>query len=256
MTQDERLLYLLKYFMQETDRYRRLKIPEGTEEKKQLLRALFNVREPQEVPAPVLRVQDEYLQEEISHHGITKASELPFIRGRLCLWQGDITTLNCDAIVNAANPALLGCFVPNHHCIDNAIHTYAGVQLRLECSRIMQKQGRPEITGSAKITGGYNLPAAHVIHTVGPIVRGRLTDEDCRLLASCYTSCLQAAAGLKSVAFCCISTGEFGFPHVRAAEIAVETVEDFLHSNDTSIERVIFNVFKDEDREIYEKLLR
>ena len=175
---------------------------------------------------------------------------------RIILWQGDITRLNADAIVNAANSALLGCFIPCHRCIDNAIHSAAGLQLRAECAALMERQGHSEKTGTAKITRGYNLPARHVIHTVGPIVSSALTDEHRELLASCYRSCLHLAAehGLRSIAFCCISTGEFHFPNKEAAEIAVREVRAFL-GRSTSIERVVFNVFKDEDRMIYERLL-
>ena len=177
--------------------------------------------------------------------------------GRLVLWRGDITTLKIDAIVNAANSALRGCFVPCHSCIDNIIHTYAGVQLRLDCDTIMNEQGYEEPTGQAKITPAYNLPSRYVIHTVGPIVSGKLTKKHCRQLADCYCSCLGLAAenGLKSIAFCCISTGEFHFPQQKAAEIAVKTVREYL-KQDTSIERVVFNVFKPEDQEIYREILK
>lgn len=175
---------------------------------------------------------------------------------RIVLWQGDITMLKADAIVNAANSALRGCFAPCHSCIDNMIHSRSGVQLRLICDKMMNEQGHDEPTGRAKITPAYNLPARHVIHTVGPVVAGPLTQEHCRQLASCYRSCLSLAAreGLRSIAFCCISTGEFHFPQEKAAEIAVRTVREFLRE-DTQIERVIFNVFKDADREIYQRLL-
>lgn len=175
----------------------------------------------------------------------------------LYLWQGDITALRCDAIVNAANSGMTGCYVPNHRCIDNCIHTFAGVQLRLYCEEMMEAQGHAEPTGQAKITPAYNLPCRYVLHTVGPIVGGHLTETHCRQLADCYRSCLSLAAenGLKSVAFCCISTGEFHFPNEKAAEIAVATVKEFLAQKETSVEKVIFNVFKDRDREIYEELL-
>ena len=216
----------------------------------------MNVRMPDKISEEFLRVQDEYLKEEISHKGITDYTSLPQVKKDLYLWQGDITTLKCDAIVNAANKKMLGCFVPCHKCIDNAIHTYSGVQLRLECAEIMRKQGRDEKTGSAKLTPAYNLPCKYIIHTVGPIVRGGISKHDEELLESCYRSCLELAQkySLKSIAFCCISTGEFHFPHGEAAEIAVKTVEDFLQA-DTSIRRVIFNVFTDTDLTIYRKLL-
>lgn len=179
----------------------------------------------------------------------------PVQRG-IYIWQGDITSLRCDAIVNAANSGMTGCYVPNHRCIDNCIHTFAGVQLRLDCAKIMKKQGHEEPTGKAKITSAYNLPCRYILHTVGPIIGGRVTDRDCALLASCYRSCLELAAEneLESVAFCCISTGEFHFPNDRAAKIAVDTVKEFLEQK-TSVKKVIFNVFKDTDRDIYRKLL-
>ena len=223
-----------------------------------LLRALMNVRPPRPLSEDFLRLQDELLSAEREEHGVVDVMTLPAVPSdpRIVLWQGDITRLAADAIVNAANSALLGCFIPCHRCIDNAIHSAAGLQLRAECAAIMERQGHPEETGRAKLTAGYNLPARHVLHTVGPIVAGTLTDEDRVLLASCYRSCLSLAAahGLSSVAFCCISTGEFHFPNAAAAEIAVCEVRAFLREND-SIERVVFNVFKDEDRAIYERLL-
>lgn len=152
---------------------------------------------------------------------------------------------------------MLGCFVPCHACIDNAIHSAAGLQLRQECAEIMRQQGHEESTGQAKITSGYNLPSKHVIHTVGPIIYGSLTRKDEELLASCYRSCLACADenGLTSIAFCCISTGEFHFPNARAAEIAVQTVKEYLNANNTSVKKVIFNVFKDLDKEIYQRLM-
>ena len=179
------------------------------------------------------------------------------VKDEIYLWQGDITTLRCDAIVNAANSGMTGCYVPNHRCIDNCIHSFAGVQLRLECDEIMTKQGYSEPTGQAKITNSYNLPCKYIIHTVGPIINGKLTSEDCDLLESCYKSCLELVVknNLDSIAFCCISTGEFHFPNDKAAQIAVKTVEEFM-KKETSLKKVIFNVFKDMDKEIYRKLLR
>lgn len=253
MTQKERLHFLIDYLIKEG--YSDIKIPSDTSERKMLLRSLMNVRSPKAISEEFIRIQNEYLQHEITEKGITDASALPFIQDKICLWQGDITTLKCGAIVNAANSRMLGCFVPCHKCIDNAIHTYAGVQLRAECGELMKNQGFEEPTGAAKITKAYNLPCDYVIHTVGPVVRGRLTDNDCELLASCYKSCLETAEKdkIKSIAFCCISTGEFHFPNDKAAQIAVKTVKGHLKNSD--IERVIFNVFKDEDKEIYAKLL-
>ena len=201
-------------------------------------------------------MQDAYLQGETAAKVITDIADLTPIQPGLYLWQGDITTLKCDAIVNAANSGMTGCYSPNHRCIDNAIHTFAGVELRLACAELMEQQGYPEPIGRAKITPAFNLPCKYVLHTVGPIIDGRVTKADKELLASCYRSCLELAAenGLESVAFCCISTGEFHFPNEQAAQIAVETVKELLKTQ-TSVKKVIFNVFKDLDKAIYEKLL-
>ena len=232
-------------------------IPADTNSQRQLLRGLMNIRAPQRIGADFLKMQDAYLQAETSAKGVTDVADLTPIQPGLYLWQGDITTLKCDAIVNAANSGMTGCYVPNHHCIDNAIHTYAGVELRLACAELMEQQGYPEPIGQAKITPAFNLPCRYVLHTVGPIIDGRVTKKDKELLASCYRSCLALAAenGLGSVAFCCISTGEFHFSNDLAAEIAVETVKQFMNRK-TSVKKVIFNVFKDLDKTIYEKLLR
>ena len=222
-----------------------------------LLRALMNVRVPGKTLSPeFLRVQDEYLSAMRNAKGVIDADELQEIAPRISLWQGDITRLKADAIVNAANSLMLGCFIPCHRCIDNAIHSSAGLQLRDECYSLMKAQGHEEPVGGAKITGGYNLPAKHVIHTVGPFVADELTQEHRLELENCYRSCLECARdnGLHSIAFCCISTGEFHFPNDEAAVIAVRTVRDFLNNNDT-INRVIFNVFKDYDFELYRKEL-
>lgn len=246
-------MYLIRALLDEQG-YRN-EIPRDVFEQKRLLRALFNVRPPVAANEDFLAVQDAYLKEAIREKGITGFSDLMPVQDGIYLWRGDITTLEVDAIVNAANSALLGCFSPNHGCIDNAIHTFAGVQLRLACHAIMQKQGHEEPTGTAKITPGFNLPAKHVLHTVGPIVSGRLSDTHCDLLASCYESCLKLAAenSLKSVAFCCISTGVFGFPQREAAEIAVETVTAFQKEHPID---VVFNVFKEADLRIYQALLK
>ena len=232
-------------------------IPSEPERQRQLLRGLMNIRAPQNVDEDFLKMQDEYLQGETAAKGITDVADLTPIQPGLYLWQGDITTLKCDAIVNAANSGMTGCYIPNHRCIDNVIHTYAGVELRLACEKLMKQQGCPEPAGQAKMTPAFNLPCKYVLHTVGPIIDERVTKEDAELLASCYRSCLALAAenGLQSVAFCCISTGEFHFPNDLAAEIAVRTVKEFLKKQ-TSIKKVIFNVFKDLDKAIYEKLLR
>ena len=216
----------------------------------------MNIRLPRQVGEEFLKIQDEYLQEEIRRKGITETDSLIPVQEEMYLWQGDITTLRCDAIVNAANSQMLGCFCPNHGCIDNAIHTFSGIQLREACAKLMEEQGQEEKTGEAKITPAFNLPCNYVIHTVGPIVGWRLTENDKKLLASCYRSCLELAEkhGVRSIAFCCISTGEFHFPNDKAAEIAVRTVKEYKRQTGSRIE-VIFNVFKDLDKEIYRKLL-
>ena len=255
MTQDERRRYLIGSLLSE--RKERIDIPVEPDEQRLLLRALMNVRPAQRTAAEFLRVQDEYLHEELADKGITDIDGLSPVQPGLYLWQGDITTLRCDAIVNAANSGLTGCYIPNHRCIGNAIHTYAGVELRRACAELMARQGHPEPTGQAKITPAFDLPCRYVLHTVGPIIEGRVTKRDEALLCSCYRSCLELAAenGLESVAFCCISTGEFHFPSERAAELAVRTVKEFL-TQESSVRRVVFNVFKDIDRQIYAELLR
>lgn len=256
MKQIERRKYLVQALKQENEHYKNLAVPDDAAEQKLLLRALFNVRIPAPAPEEFLAVQDEYLQEETRQKGVTELAELSPVQEDIYLWQGDITTIACDGIVNAANSQMLGCFCPNHGCIDNAIHTYAGVQLRLECAKLMRRQGHEEETGRAKITPAYNLPCRYVLHTVGPIIEGALTRRDCELLSSCYRSCLELAEqnGLSSIAFCCISTGEFRFPNDKAAQIAVQTVKEFKAQTQSEI-KVIFNVFKDSDYEIYRNLL-
>lgn len=256
MNQSERRQFLIRELLNEDEEYKKIQIPSHTVEQKQLLRGLMNVRSPRRISPEFLKIQDEYLQEETAEKGIVDAAELPEIRKGISVWQGDITSLKCDAIVNAANSGMTGCYVPNHRCIDNCIHSFAGIELRLECAGLMKQQGHEEPTGRAKITKGYNLPCKYVIHTVGPIIYDRVRREDEELLADCYRSCLALAAehGLTNIAFCCISTGEFHFPNRRAAEIAVQTAEAFLQK-ESSIKKVIFNVFKDMDKEIYEELL-
>lgn len=254
MTQDERRRFLLEVLLRE--RGETMALPADEAAQRRLLRALCNVREPVPAPADFLAVQDAYLQEETRRKGVTDAARIPEAEPGIRLWRGDITTLRCDAIVNAANSALLGCFVPCHGCIDNAIHTYAGVQLRLACAELMAAQGHPEPAGRAKITPAFNLPSRYVLHTVGPIVRNRPTARDEALLAACYRSCLALAAahGARSVAFCCISTGEFHFPSARAAQIAVQTVREARKTLQHEMD-VIFNVYQERDLRIYEGLL-
>ena len=256
MNQSEKRLFLIQSLLKERPEYRDLSIPSESDSQRQLLRGLMNIRAPQRTDAEFLKTQDAYLQGETAAKGITDIAGLTPIQPGLYLWQGDITTLKCDAIVNAANSGMTGCYIPNHRCIDNAIHTFAGVELRLTCEQLMEQQGYPEPTGQAKITPAFNLPCRYVLHTVGPIISGRVTKEDKELLASCYRSCLKLAAenSLESVVFCCISTGEFHFPNDLAAEIAVATVKEFLKKQ-TSVKKVIFNVFKDLDKASYEKQL-
>lgn len=257
MTQAERRIWLIKELLKENRQYENMEIPQGAEEQRLLLRALMNVRMPGKISDEFLRVQDEYLRCIMEDKGVVDIDDLRPCEDGIYLWQGDITRLSVDAIVNAANSGMTGCYAPNHRCIDNCIHTYAGVQLRLKCADIMAAQGYEEPTGMAKITPAYNLPCKYVIHTVGPIITGRLREKDCELLVSCYNSCLELAAqnGLESIAFCCISTGEFHFPNERAAQLAVDTVREFM-KRESSVKKVVFNVFKDIDKEIYERLLR
>ncbi|MBD5585640.1 MAG: protein-ADP-ribose hydrolase [Clostridia bacterium] len=254
MEQTERRKYLIEYLLSE--RKQTADIPSDMNGQKRLFRALVNVRMPKPASKEYLQIQDEYLQEELRLKGITDIAGLTPVAPDLYLWQGDITTLKCDGIVNASNSQMLGCFCPNHGCIDNAIHTFAGVQLRQECAEIMRLQGTEEATGQAKITKAYNLPCKYVLHTVGPIVYGELTNRHENGLADCYRSCLDLAdkKGLQSIAFCCISTGEFHFLNERAAQIAIQTVTEYKRRTKSKI-RVIFNVFKEYDYAIYERLL-
>lgn len=259
MTHKEKREFLIKELLAELPQYREMQIPTDENEQKRLLRSLMNIRSPRPISDSFLALQDEYLSEEVAEKGITDSALLPVspLDNRLVLWRGDITTLKIDAIVNAANSALRGCFIPCHSCVDNIIHSVSGIQLRLTCDELMTEQGYDEPTGKAKITPAFNLPCNYVLHTVGPIISGILTKKHCEQLADCYKSCLELASdkGLKSIAFCCISTGEFHFPQKKAAEIAVQTVIDFLQT-DKRLEKVVFNVFKQEDYDIYKRLLR
>lgn len=257
MNQSERRAYLIRALLEEQPEcYQGVTMPLSALAQQRMLRGLLNVRPPIPASEEFLRIQDAYLREELAGKCITDADALPQIRDGISIWRGDITTLRCGAIVNAANSALLGCFYPNHGCIDNAIHTFAGIQLRLACKEIMDRQGHEELTGAAKITPAFNLPSDYVLHTVGPIVRGAVTKRDEELLASCYRACLDLAdrEGVRSVAFCCISTGEFHFPNELAAHIAVKTVCEHDAVRHRRI-RVIFNVFKEQDEAIYRRIL-
>ena len=264
MTQDERLDYLVEEFKADSSEYKDLQIPDDLQGKRRVLRSLMNIRMPKQMSEAVLSVQDKYLAGRADEKGIVRLSDIPEIGDGLSIWQGDITRLAVDAIVNAANSQMLGCFLPMHFCIDNCIHTFAGVQLRAECARQMDllksKYGRDyeQPTAVPMLTDAYNLPARKVVHIVGPIVQGRLTSSLENDLAACYRNTLDLCLenGLKSVAFCCISTGVFRFPNKRAAEIAVRTVTEWLSQHGGKMDRVIFNVFKDEDKAYYEQLLR
>ena len=251
MDQIERLKYLITYLSKEAKI--EIDMPTNHDDLFNLYRALVNIREAKAIDPEFLKVQDTMLQVENANKGIISFEDND---DQLLVWKGDITRLKVDAIVNAANNRMEGCFVPGHHCIDNAIHSYAGIQLRNKCHEIMNKQKYLEPTGKAKITKGYNLPCKYILHTVGPIITGKVSKKDEDLLASCYQSCLRLAEvyNLKTVAFCCISTGVFHFPQKLAAKIAIETVRDYLKNS--NIEKVIFNVFKDEDEKIYQSLLK
>ena len=263
MTQQERLDYLVEAFKADSGEYKALQVPSDNEGKRRILRSLMNIRMPGSMPEDTLKVQDAYLKGRAEEKGIVKLGDIPAISGVLSIWQGDITRLAVDAIVNAANSQMLGCFVPMHTCIDNCIHTFAGVQLRTECNRqmnLLREQfglDYEQPTAVPMLTDAYNLPAKKVIHIVGPIVERELTKELEKQLADCYLNTLDLCLenNLRSVAFCCISTGVFRFPNKRAAEIAVRAVTDWLKGHEGTMDRVIFNVFKDEDREIYERLL-
>ena len=264
MTQQERLDALVEAFKADSGEYRDLETPATTEGKRRILRSLMNIRMPRPMAGSVLHMQDAYLRARAEEKGVVTPGDIPVKKGILSVWQGDITRLAVDAIVNAANSQMLGCFVPMHTCIDNCIHTFAGVQLRQACAKQMDQlrwQYGPDYeqpTAVPMLTEAYNLPAKGVIHIVGPIVDGPLTPAHEKDLADCYLNTLDVCAenDLRSVAFCCISTGVFRFPQGRAAEIAVGTVEKWLSGHEGKMDRVIFNVFKDEDREIYEKLLQ
>ena len=249
--------FLIKYLIEE--RNETIEIPLDYQDKRNLLRALMNIRPPQKVSDEFLKVQDDFLTNETLNKDLTSIEDIEEIKGKIALWQGDISTWKVDGIVNAANSKLLGCFIPLHSCIDNVIHSAAGVQLRDECNTIMQIQAKDEEVGKAKITGAYNLPSKYVIHTVGPAISqgAKPTQEDCEKLSNCYESCLEIASynKLESIAFCCISTGVFNFPQKQAAEIAIKTVENYLNSHETTLKHVVFNVFTDVDYLIYKKLL-
>lgn len=245
---------LLDYFIKEDSNYKNIIIPKKYLEKRILLRGIINMRLPKKIDNSILELEDKLLWLELAEKNITSVSDIIPIEGRLCLFKGDITTLKIDAIVNVGNSKLLGCFIPNHSCIDNAIHTYAGIRLRLECNDIMG--GEELAVASAKITEAYNLPSKYVIHTVGPMVGNSLTDKEIDELRNCYISCLDLARinNIKTIAFPAISTGVFHFPKDKASEIAVNTVREYLHDYPNSFLKVVFNVYTKEDQECYERL--
>ena len=252
LNQSERRQYLISRLLEENKSLSDVTIPTGADEQRKLLRSLMNIRMAGETDEEFEKIQNEYLQQINEDKGIVSIDDMRELQPDIYVWRGDITRLRVGAIVNAANSGMTGCYQPCHSCIDNCIHTYAGVQLRNYCNTMMIKQGHEEPTGQAKLTPAFNLPCDYVIHTVGPIVRGRLTAEHERLLESCYRECLRAADenNVKSIAFCCISTGVFMFPNERAAQIAVRTVKEYKERTHSGI-KVIFNVFKEEDERIY-----
>lgn len=245
---------LLHYFIEEDQRYQDLNIPTNYGEARTLLRGLINMRAPKRIDEDILMLEDKLLDLELKEKCVTDIQDICLIEDKVCIWQGDITTLKIEAIVNAGNSALLGCFIPNHSCIDNAIHTYAGIRLRLACNDVMR--GYELDSDKAIITGAYNLPSKYVIHTVGPIVKNHLTASNIKDLNQCYISCLDLARELniKTIAFPCISTGVFHFPRDKASEIAVHTVRKYLQDYPNSFDKIVFNVFTEEDKECYEQL--
>jgi O-acetyl-ADP-ribose deacetylase (regulator of RNase III) len=256
MNQEEKRSYLIEKLVAERPEFDKLQIPTDEMEQRTLLRSLMNLRLPAPMDETFLRIQDDYLKRLLKDKGVVEIKDMDELAQNVFVWKGDITRLHVGAIVNAANSGMTGCYQPCHNCIDNCIHTYAGIQLRLKCAEIMEEQGYEEPTGQAKITPAYNLPCDYVIHTVGPIVRGGLTEAHERQLASCYWNCLKIADenNVDSIAFCCISTGVFMFPNARAAEIAVDTLEKYREKTGSSI-KVVFNVFKDEDERLYKEIL-
>ena len=259
MNSDNDLDFLLKILISEHNE--EIEIPKKYEEKKKLFRALRNIRPPKPINKKFLKVQDSFLTKDTESKNLIGASEIKSIKSndKIALWQGDITLLKSDAIVNACNNRLLGCFIPLHNCIDNIIHSAAGIQLRNDCNDIMKNQGHYEENGKAKITLAYNLPSKYVIHTVGPQIINKLCEKDCKELSSCYSSSLMLAEeyNIKFIAFPCISTGVYNFPEEIAAQIAIKTVENyFKENNDSKIEKVIFDVFTERSCYIYKKILQ
>lgn len=260
----EKIDYLIDYLLKEKREVKLDRLPQTEEEKKKVFRSLCNIREPGKISNEFLKVQDEYLQEELKNKNVTDVKDIKTINtsiknsDKMCLWKGDITTLKIDAIVNAANSRGLGCFIPCHKCIDNQIHTFSGIELRNECDEIMKEKNYYLPTGEAFITKGYNLPAKYVIHTVGPIVYGEVTKKEEDELINAYTNSLELAKEhkIRTIAFPCISTGEFRFPKDMAVKYAFLAVEKFLDENRDSFDKIVFNVFSEEDSEIYESYIK
>lgn len=258
MTHEEQRIWLIKQLLAEKNDVGDAEIPEDEQEQKDMLRGLMNIRMPDPISEEFLKIQDEYLTAENQAAGIVTIDDLKPVKSddRIYIWQGDMSRLAIDAVTLPANSGFTGCYQWLHSCLDNILGSKAGVELRLCCNDIITKQGYPEPTGQAKITPGFNLPSKYIIHTVGPIVQGRLKKEHEDLLASCYRSILELADqnDVKTLALCCISTGVFMFPNERAAEIAVDTVKKYLDETGSHI-KIIFNVFKDIDYLFYKNLL-
>lgn len=256
----EKLDFLIDYLIKENKNIYIKEMPRDLEGKNRLYRSLCNIREPMPIAKEYTKIENEFLQEENIRKGINDSNEIEsFIKYKgteICLWQGDITTLKIDTIVNAANSQGLGCFIPCHKCIDNNVHSMSGIELRRECNEIMQEVGVLK-TGKAFITKGYNLPAKYVIHTVGPIIYKNVTEKEIIELKNCYINSLEIAKenNLKTIAFPCISTGEFKFPKELASRIAVETIKEYLKTSEKYFEKIVFDVFEDNDYNSYLKYL-
>lgn len=258
--------YLIKYLLNENKKYKLAKTPTTDIEKFNIYRSLCNTRSAQPISEEFLQKEKEYLEEINNKKDLTDIIEVKTINksypnnnikhgNKICLWRGDITCLKVEAIVNAANNQGLGCFIPGHNCIDNQIHTYAGVSLRLACDRHMKNINYNLPTGEAFITKAYNLPSEHVIHTVGPIIQNTVQEQEKELLKKCYTNCLKIAENnnIRSIAFCSISTGVFRFPKDLASKIAIKTVNEYLNEKADKFDKIIFNVYSREALEIYER---
>lgn len=256
----EKLDFLIHYLIKENKNIDIKELPQNIKDKKRLYRSLCNIREPLPISKEYIKIENKFLKEENKVKGIIKSkgivSLINYKGTKICLWKGDITTLNVDAIVNAANSQGLGCFIPCHKCIDNAIHSASGIELRLECNQVMKEIGTLQ-TGKVFITKAYNLPSKYIIHTVGPIIYENVTEKEISELKNCYINSLKIAKekNIKVIAFPCISTGEFRFPKDLASKVAVETIKEYLSTKEKYFEKIIFNVFLEEDYNIYLKNL-